>query len=212
MKAFHCFLLFLTGSFFVLCSSSLQAEDWTTTDGVVYHHVVVVKVEPDAVTILHQDGGALVPLTKLSPDLQKRFDYDPDVAVAAAAVRALADAASAKALWAERLLAQKLQQAKLQDEDPSTTKVTADATASVITNSSDVSHHTRGELVDPSHRLMDDVDYTDHHSMGALFGHNPHLTDPDDTNHSGMADLFGSNPHLSNPPSDPTHHPMSELF
>ena len=65
----------------------LRAEDWTTTDGKVYHDVTVLKTDPDAVTILDHDGGALVPLSTLSPDLQKRFNYDPAKAAIAAAER-----------------------------------------------------------------------------------------------------------------------------
>ena len=57
----------------MMCSFPLRAEDWTTTDGKVYQNVSVIKVEPDAVTILHHDGGGLIPMTKLSPALRTRF-------------------------------------------------------------------------------------------------------------------------------------------
>ncbi len=50
-------------------SISAFAEDWTTTDGIKYQNVKVVRVEDDAVTIIYKDGGALVPLFKLPPDL-----------------------------------------------------------------------------------------------------------------------------------------------
>jgi len=76
----------------------VQAEDWTTTDGKTYRQVKVVKVEDDAVTILDQDGGALVPLAVLSPELQKQFHYDPDKAKIAAARRASDEQASAAAI------------------------------------------------------------------------------------------------------------------
>lgn len=85
----------------------LQAEDWTTTDGKVYQNVTVVKAEPDAITILDRNGGALVPLAKLPPDLQKRFNYDPAQAKIAAAARTKENATSAKALQAEAVEAQK---------------------------------------------------------------------------------------------------------
>jgi beta-glucanase (GH16 family) len=69
------------------------AEDWATSDGKTYRQITVVKIEDDAVTILDEDGGALVPLAVLPPDLQQRFHYDPDKAKMAAARRqALADA------------------------------------------------------------------------------------------------------------------------
>lgn len=89
------------------------AEDWTTTDGTVYQDVKVIRVEDDAITILFKDGGALVPLAKLPPDLQQRFSYDPVKAKAKAAARAKDDAANAKELQAEMDQAQKL---KLQQQ------------------------------------------------------------------------------------------------
>jgi hypothetical protein len=97
--------------FLALISSGLRAEDWTTSDGKTYKDVHVVKVEADAVTILHHDGGALVPLAKLPAALQQRFGYDPDKARAAAEDRAKADGESGEALAKERIEAQKLQAA-----------------------------------------------------------------------------------------------------
>ena len=93
---------------FALCSLSAFAEDWTTTDGTKYQNVRVVRVEDDAVTILYKDGGALIFLFKLPPDLQERFDYDPIKAKAAMEARAKDDAENAKALQAEIELADKL--------------------------------------------------------------------------------------------------------
>ena len=90
------------------CSLSAYAEDWTTTDGTKYQNVRVVRVEDDAVTIMYKDGGALIFLFKLPPDLQQRFDYDPVKAKAAMEARARADAENAKALQAEIELAEKL--------------------------------------------------------------------------------------------------------
>lgn len=86
-----------------LCASSshARAEDWTTTDGIKYQNVRVIRVEDDAITIIYKDGGALVPLFKLPPSLQERFDYDPIKAKTAAEARAKADAENAKELQAE---------------------------------------------------------------------------------------------------------------
>jgi hypothetical protein len=109
MKIKAIFLLFTAA----VC---LHAEDWTTTDGKTYKGVSVEKVEPDAVTILDDDGGALVPLAKLTPDLQKRFGYDPAKAAAAADARAKADAASNAALQAEMNAADAVKAKKLQAE------------------------------------------------------------------------------------------------
>lgn len=102
----------------VLLALPLHAEDWKTTDGKVYQDVKVIKVEDDAVTVIFKDGGALIPLVKLTPDLQKKFSYDPVKAKAAADARAKAEAANQKQLDAEKDLAakQKLQQAIADDK------------------------------------------------------------------------------------------------
>jgi len=97
-------------------STSLFAEDWTTTDGTKYQDVKVVRVEDDAVTILYKDGGALVFLNKLPPMLQDRFDYDPVRAKAAAEARAKADAANAIALQIEIEKAAKLKRQQQIDD------------------------------------------------------------------------------------------------
>jgi hypothetical protein len=89
-----------------------RAEDWRTLDGKSYQGVTVLKTEPDAVTILYKDGGALVPLARLPADLQKRFHYDPLKAQAAADARAKADAENAKALAAETAQGDKMKAAR----------------------------------------------------------------------------------------------------
>ena len=91
-----------------LVSSHVFAEDWTTTDGTKYQNVRVVRVEDDAITIIYKDGGALVPLFKLPPSLQQKFDYDPAKAKIAAEARSKADAEDAKELQAEIELANKM--------------------------------------------------------------------------------------------------------
>jgi len=96
-----------------LTLSSVRAEEWTTTDGKTYRDVKVVKIEDDAVTILDQDGGALVPIAVLAPDLQQRFHYDPAKAAIAAAKRqqdeqtsqqAVADAKKAEQTEAQKTI------------------------------------------------------------------------------------------------------------
>jgi hypothetical protein len=79
----------------------LRAEDWTTISGKVYKDVKVVKVEADAVTILDQDGGALVPLMLLPEALQKKFNYDPEKARLAGEARLKADQENQHALHVE---------------------------------------------------------------------------------------------------------------
>ncbi len=95
----------LLATLLVFSSLGAMAEDWTTTDGVNYQNVRVVRVEDDAVTILYKDGGALVFLNKLPPNLQERFDYDPVKAKAAAEERSKEDQANAVALQKEIELA-----------------------------------------------------------------------------------------------------------
>jgi hypothetical protein len=93
-----------------------QAEDWKTSDGIVYHDVKVIRVEDDDITIMYRDGGALIPLSKLPPVVQKQFSYDPVKAKIAAEARAKEDADNAKALQAEIEKAQALKkQQQIQD-------------------------------------------------------------------------------------------------
>jgi hypothetical protein len=115
--------IFVVAVFALLCLPAL-AEDWTTSDGVCYQDVKVIKVEDDAITIIYKDGGALVPLAKLPPAIQQKFDYDPDKAKAAAAARTKADAQSAKQLQAEIELADKMRQDQLAKEAKSQTNST----------------------------------------------------------------------------------------
>jgi thioredoxin-related protein len=58
---------------------------WTTSTGLTYHDVKVVRVEADAVTIVHADGGGRIRISTLPPDLQKLFNYDPVAAGKSAA-------------------------------------------------------------------------------------------------------------------------------
>ncbi len=105
-------VIFFSAAALVLFSLSARAEDWTTTDGIHYQNVRVIRVEDDAITILYKDGGALVPLHKLPPALQQRFDYDPVKAKIAADARMKADAESARELQAEIELADRLKRAQ----------------------------------------------------------------------------------------------------
>jgi len=103
--------IFLTFAL-ALFSTSAFAEDWTTTDGIKYQNVQVIRVEDDAITILYKDGGALIPLLKLPPALQKKYDYDPVKAKAAMEARAKRDIENAKELQAEIEQAEKLKLAQ----------------------------------------------------------------------------------------------------
>jgi hypothetical protein len=94
------FLLAWLGLLLVL---PLRAEDWTTTDGKTYRNVQVLSHNAAYVTILHEDGGGQIPLSTLSPGLQKRFGYDPAQAAAAIAAMKLADQRNQAALAAEKV-------------------------------------------------------------------------------------------------------------
>jgi hypothetical protein len=54
--------------------------DDLTIDGVTYHDVRWGTVTPADVAIIHSTGVVTMPLKKLTPDLQKRFGYDPQKA------------------------------------------------------------------------------------------------------------------------------------
>jgi hypothetical protein len=60
-----------------ISSTFSHGEDWICTDGAVYRDVTVTQVEDDAVTIRFARGAALIPLVKLPPTLQAKFNYDP---------------------------------------------------------------------------------------------------------------------------------------
>jgi hypothetical protein len=51
-----------------------------TVDGITYSNVTWRTVTPATVSIFHETGVASIPLEKLSPELQKRFGYDPQKA------------------------------------------------------------------------------------------------------------------------------------
>ena len=116
MKADYAPAIAATALFMALMYASVRAEDWTTSDGNIYQNVTVLRSEPDAVTILYRDGGALIPIASLPADLQKRFDYDPAKAKIAADARAKSDAESAKVLKIETAKGAKIQAAKTAKE------------------------------------------------------------------------------------------------
>jgi len=74
---------------------------WTTSKG-VFRDIQIVKIEADCVTIIHRDGGGLVPISELPLDIRRQLNYNPDAAAAAAAQRQQDDIASEKALEKER--------------------------------------------------------------------------------------------------------------
>lgn len=69
---------------------------WSMSNGKVYHNVKITMVQADAVTILHDEGGALVPMSDLTPELQKQLNYDPEAAAEVAALRQKSEMAAAQ--------------------------------------------------------------------------------------------------------------------
>jgi hypothetical protein len=59
-----------------LCCLTAKAEDWTV-NGKTYHNVTVGQVEADRVHITFDGGIGSLMLVDLTPELQKRFNYDP---------------------------------------------------------------------------------------------------------------------------------------
>src|SRR5262245_48689351 len=88
----------LAGLFFwILMPNLLSAVETNlilSVDGVTYSNVTWGAVSPAAVTAFHSSGIAKLPLEKLSPDLQKSFDYDPKRAAVYRQAEEKAEAAS----------------------------------------------------------------------------------------------------------------------
>jgi hypothetical protein len=219
MKSNRTLALLLAAALLTSFATSLRAEDWKTTDGKVYQDVKVVESNPDAVTILHKDGGALVPLANLPPDLQKRFNYDPAKAKAAADARVNDDAANAQALQAEMNLASQQRQAGSEAQDtaaagtaPSTNH--AGGIASTPAASSDATHHSINDLASSAQSLKSDPSDATHHSIDDLSASTLTLRRDlyDPTYHTTAHLTYVINSQGLGPdPSDPNHHSMSEI-
>ena len=61
----------------LLFSAKLLAEDLTTVSGKKYTGVTVTRVEPNGISITHDDGLAKVSFADLSEELRKKYGYDP---------------------------------------------------------------------------------------------------------------------------------------
>ncbi len=60
---------------------ALSAEDLTTVDGRVLRRVVFSEADEERVLVKHHDGVEHIYLHDLPPDLQRRFHFDPIVAL-----------------------------------------------------------------------------------------------------------------------------------
>jgi hypothetical protein len=62
----------------ILCLASVVlADDFKTTGGKEYKNVKVSRVEPDGIVITFSGGIVKIPFAELSPDIQKKYGYDP---------------------------------------------------------------------------------------------------------------------------------------
>ena len=164
---------------------SLRAEDWTTSDGKTYKEVTVVKTEPDAVTILHQTGGALVPLEKAPAEIQERYNYNPIKAKEAADRRAQEEAEEAMRLEAESMAAAA---AQATTDTPTGPLPDAPVKASIAG-----AHYSMEELTQTIHSLAGDFSDSTHYTMGSIArGSIPLSGDHADPNHHSMTELGGS--------------------
>jgi hypothetical protein len=53
------------------------ADDFKTIIGKEYKNAIVSRVEPDGVVIKFSGGIVKIPFTELSPEIQKKYGYDP---------------------------------------------------------------------------------------------------------------------------------------
>ena len=56
------------------------ADDFKTINGQEYKHATVSRVEPDGIVITFSGGIVKIPFTDLSPEIQKKYGYDPQAA------------------------------------------------------------------------------------------------------------------------------------
>ena len=64
----------------VLLAFAALAEDFKTVEGKEYKNVTVSRVEPDGIVITFSGGIVKIPFTELSPEIQKKYGYDPKAA------------------------------------------------------------------------------------------------------------------------------------
>lgn len=65
-----------------LCATTTFATEITNIAGKVYERVRVSRVEPDGITITHAGGVAKLFFTELPPDVQMKYNYNPEKAAA----------------------------------------------------------------------------------------------------------------------------------
>ena len=86
----------IRAALYLLLLPSLVVADDLKVGSVIYKDFEVLKVDHDGIRILHSEGAAKIRFAQLSPELQKKYGYDPKKAAekAAAPNPAAAPAAS----------------------------------------------------------------------------------------------------------------------
>jgi hypothetical protein len=153
----------------------------------------------------------------LPPEIQKRFNYDPVKAKAAAEARVKDAAENAKALQAEMDLASQQRQAGPEPQETPAPETSSSAALdagvpSVPPTSADASHHSMDELASSAHSLQSDPSDPTHHSIYDLSASTSAMRrDLSDPTYHTMAHLVFSIHSLGPDPSDPNHHTISEI-
>ena len=65
-----------------LSASFVLAEDFKTINGKEYKNATISRVEPDGIVITFSGGIVKIPFTKLSEELQRKYNYNPEAAKA----------------------------------------------------------------------------------------------------------------------------------
>jgi hypothetical protein len=65
----------------ILCFASIAfAEDFKTINGKEYKNAKLSRVEPDGIVITFSGGIVKIPFAEMSPEIQKKYGYDPAAA------------------------------------------------------------------------------------------------------------------------------------
>lgn len=197
MKTNRFLTLGVAAIFLIAGENSSRAEDWTTNDGKVYKDVSIVKMEPDAVTILHSIGGAVVPMANLSADIQKKLGYDPAAAQAVAEAKALV-------LEAKQMAEAKLAAVASPADNPDTGPISAPVACTVTGTPGST------ENLESANSLEHDPNDMHHSTMDDLVQASREMTAANDTNHSSVDGLVQASREM-NGQNDSHHASMDSL-
>jgi len=133
------------------------AEDFTLTDGTEYKGARVSRVDPDGLVLTLVDGIAKVPFAKLSPALQKQYNYDPEAAQQFAAEKASKAAVASKQMQAQEAERQRQAADKKAVETLLASAIQAHLTISQITDDGFLAHGYVTETNGSNQKLQDDI-------------------------------------------------------